>query len=95
MENLQYDWFSTDDTVQILYNDGNTDYINSDYDGHKIRRQNIESIVYSNDSSYIVFGEIEINEYGVVYPAFTEKIAGTNVKEVDRADYTEANLQED
>ncbi len=67
IENLQYDWFDpTDESFQILYKDGTTDNIDSFYDGHKIRKQNIKSIVYSNTEDYIVYGDYEINEYGVV-----------------------------
>lgn len=67
IENLQYDWFdATDESFQILYKDGTTEYIDSSYDGHKIRRQNIKSMVYNNPCTYIVYGEYEVNEYGVV-----------------------------
>lgn len=83
IENLQYDWFHTDDTFCILYKDGTEEYINSDYDGHKIKRNNIASIVYSNDCSYIVYGNFEINEYGIVYTAYDEKIDNSNIVEID------------
>lgn len=83
VENLQYDWFHTDDTFCILYKDGTEEYINSDYDGHKIKRNNIASIVYSNDCSYIVYGNFEINECGVVYTAYDEKIDNSNIVEID------------
>ena len=67
IENLKYDWFdATDESFQILYKDGTTDYIDSFYDGHKIRRQNIKSMVYSNTEDYIVYGNYEINDCGVV-----------------------------
>lgn len=84
IENLQYDWFHTDDTFCILYKDGTEEYINSDYDGHKVKRNNIASIVYSNDCSYIVYGNFEINEYGIVYTAYDEKIDNSNIVEIDR-----------
>ena len=87
IDNLPYDWFYSDDTFQILYKDGTTDYIDIGYDGHKIRRQHIESIVYSNDCTYIVYGNIEMNECGVVYPAFLETIADYNILEVDNPYY--------
>ncbi len=87
VENLPFNWFNSDDTFQILYKDGSTDYIDMEYDGHKIKRQHIESIVFSNDCSYIVFGNIEMNEYGVVYPSFTEAISPINIIEVDTPDY--------
>lgn len=67
IDNLKYDWFdATDESFQILYKDDTTEYIDSSYDGHKIRRQNIKSMVYNNPCTYIVYGDYEINEYGVV-----------------------------
>ena len=56
--------------------------INEDYDGHKIRRQNIASIVYDNPCTSIVYGNFAINEYGVVTTAFEEDINKTNIVEV-------------
>ena len=67
IENLGYDWFeASDDTFEILYKDGKHDYINEEYDGHRIRRNNIASIVYNNACTAIVYGGFKINEYGVV-----------------------------
>ena len=89
-ENLQYDWFDPcGDSFEILYEDGTTDYIADDYDGHKIRRQHIVSMVYSNASSYIVYGNFEMNEYGVVSVSENENIDDTNIKEVDCWNYSE------
>lgn len=66
IENLAYDWFdATDESFEILYKDGTSDYIASDYDGHKIRKQGIKSMLYNNPCTYMVYGEYEINEYGV------------------------------
>lgn len=68
IENLENDWFDpTDDSFEILYKDGTTDSVDSCYDGHKIRRQNIKSIVYDNPCTYIVYGDYEVNEYGIVH----------------------------
>ena len=40
IENLPYDFFdATDESFEILYDDGTMDYIYNDYDGHKIRKQ--------------------------------------------------------
>lgn len=65
--NLQYDWFdATDESFQILYKDGTEDSIDNFYDGHKISKRNIKSIVYNNPCTYIVYGSYTINEYGVV-----------------------------
>lgn len=70
IENLQYDWFdSSDDSFEILYKDGTIEYVDSEYDGHKIKRQNIKSIVYNNPEDYIVYGEYEMNEFGVAHTA--------------------------
>lgn len=82
-ENLVYDWFDgSDDSFEILYKDGTTDYIDEEYDGHKIKRNNIKAMVYNNACTAVVYGNFEINEYGVVYAAETEKIADTNITEV-------------
>ena len=73
-----------DETYEILYTDGTTDYIDCNYDGHKIKRINIVSIVNSNANSYIVYGNFEVSETGVIYAAAEEKIDDTNIVEVDR-----------
>lgn len=81
--NLQYDWFGgSDDTFEILYKDGSRDYINEEYDGHKIRRNNIISMVYNNACTAIVYGGFSINEYGVVTTSETVNIAKCNLKEI-------------
>lgn len=83
IENMQYDWFRADDDVfYILYEDGTEDMIDESYDGHKIRKQHIASMVYSNDCTYVVYGNFEMNEYGVVYPAFEENIDDSNIEEI-------------
>lgn len=80
---------NNDDVFEILYKDGTTDYINDEYDGHKIRRQNIASIVYCNYSTYMVYGNFEMSENGVASPAFEDAI-DESLKEVDSEDYTES-----
>lgn len=83
LENTEYDWFQSDDAFMILYKDGTEDYISQEsYDGHKVKKQNIASIVYSNDCTNMVYGNFEINEYGVVTTAFEETIATENIQEV-------------
>ena len=83
IDNFHNDWFDPcDDSFDILYNDGTYDFIDGCYDGHKIKRKNIASIVYNNPCTYIVFGKFEINEYGVVTTSFVEKIAEENIKEI-------------
>ena len=83
LENLPYDWFeASDDTFEILYKDGTADYINEEYDGHKIRRNNIASIVYNNACTAIVYGGFKINEYGVVTASKDIEIAEENIEEI-------------
>ena len=83
LENLPYEWFDgSNDCFHILYKDGTYDCINEDYDGHKIKRINIASIVYDNAASSMVYGNFDINEYGVVTPSFEEKIAQDNIVEI-------------
>lgn len=73
----------SDESYEILYNDGTTDFIDESYDGHKIKRQNIAAIVNCNPSTYMVYGHFEMNEYGVASAAFADKIDNTNIIEVD------------
>lgn len=81
IENHSYDWFDgSDQTFNILYNDGTTDFINEEYDGHKVKRTGISSIVYDNPCTSMVFGNYEINEYGVVTPSFEAKISAGIMK---------------
>lgn len=83
LENLQYDWFNgSDDSFAILYNDGFQDTINEEYDGHKIRKTGIASIVYTNACTDMVFGNFEMNEYGVCIPSFETIIDDTNIEEI-------------
>ena len=83
IENLGYDWFeASDDTFEILYKDGKQDYINEEYDGHRIRRNNIASIVYNNACTAIVYGGFKINEYGVVTASKDIEIAQENIEEL-------------
>lgn len=80
IENIEYDM--SDFAFSILYKDGSEDsVVGNDYDGHKIKRQNIESIVIDNPETSMVFGNYEINEYGVVTPSFETKI-DENIEEV-------------
>ena len=83
LENLQYDWYQDDDTsFAILYADGSSDFISqSDYNGHRIKRTGILSMVYSNPEDCIVFGPYEINQYGVITPS-TEMRTDPNIEEV-------------
>lgn len=76
------DLVSEDDCFEILYKDGSVDIIDSDYDGHRIRRNNIASMVYSNPSTYIVYGNFEMNEFGCVYASFAEVLPEFNVEEI-------------
>lgn len=87
-----YDY--SDDVYMILYKDGTTDYINEEYDGHHIKRQNIVSIVNINSCTAIVYGHFAMNENGVVEPSFEDKIDNTNIYEVDNENYTEQKQSE-
>lgn len=83
VENCQYEWYdSSDDTFAILYKDGTEDYIGEDYDGHKIRRNNIASMVWNNPCTAVVYGGFEINEYGVVTTSSNVVIAESNLTEI-------------
>lgn len=82
IDNLQYDWFDgSEQAFNILYDDGTYTCINEDYDGFKIKKQHISSIVYDNPCTSMVYGSYEINSYGVVTPSF-ETIVDNNIKEV-------------
>lgn len=68
VENLEYEWFDgSDDSFEIIYKDGTVEYIDNSYDGHKIKRRNIKSMLYNNPCTYMVYGDYEINEYGVAH----------------------------
>lgn len=83
IDNLNYDWFDgSDNTFYILYKDGTTDFIDEEYDGHKIKKINIASILYDNACTSMVFGNYFINEDGVVYPSFETVIDSSNIEEV-------------
>lgn len=58
-----------EESFSILYADGSEDCINYEYDGHRIKRTGIVSIVYDNPMSSVVFGPYSINDSGVVYPS--------------------------
>ncbi len=67
LDNLNYDWFdASDQAFSILYMDGHMESITENYDGHKIKRRGIKSIVYDNPCTSIVYGPYHINRYGVV-----------------------------
>lgn len=72
----------SDDCFEILYKDGSIDIIDSDYDGHRVRRNNIASMVYSNPCTYIVYGNFEMNEFGCVSASFNESLPEFNVEEI-------------
>ena len=83
IENSEYGYWDDDDTFAILYEYGTEDYIAAScYEGHKIRRQHIVSLVYSNAESYMVFGPIEMNEYGCVTTSAEENISSYNIRKI-------------
>uniref|UniRef100_A0AAU8B012 Uncharacterized protein n=1 Tax=Dulem virus 36 TaxID=3145754 RepID=A0AAU8B012_9CAUD len=82
-ENAGQSWFNSDDTFEVLYKDGTVECISQeDYDGHKIKRSNIVSMVYSNESSYMVYGNYSVNCYGVVNTCATMDVDKTNIIEI-------------
>lgn len=86
VENLQYDWFDGSDmSYCIMYKNGTCECINEDFDGHKIRKQNIISIVENNSCTSVVYGAFEMNEYGVVTVSEDEitRISEKNIIEVE------------
>ncbi|WP_302969482.1 hypothetical protein [Megamonas funiformis] len=81
IENIEFDNDMSDYSFRILYKNGNMDsVVGNDYDGHKIARINIESIVIDNPCTSMVYGNYNINEYGVVNPAH-EMFIDSNIKE--------------
>lgn len=70
------------DMFSLLYDDGTEDVIDISYDGHKIRRKNIVSMVYDNPGSSMVYGPFKMNEYGVVTTSFEENIDNANITEI-------------
>ena len=84
IDNMNYDWFdASDDCYMILYKDGSEEYIHEDYDGHKIKRKGIVSIVNNNPCTSVVYGGFAINEYGVVTTSEVEDISEYNIHEVE------------
>ena len=83
VENLQYDWFNgSDDSFHIVYKDGTETFIDENYDGRKVKRKNIVSMVCNNPCTAIVYGDFEINEYGVVTAAEKTVISEQNITEI-------------
>lgn len=82
LENIEYGNDMSDYAFRILYKDGSTDEVSgNDYDGHKIKRINILSIVVDNPSTSITYGNYRINQYGVVNPS-SEMEIDNNIIEV-------------
>lgn len=86
--NNRYDTYEFMEDVgacfHIMYKDGSEDVIDMFYDGHKIKKINIASIVYTDATENLVYGNFEVSECGLVSASLTEKIDNTNVVEVDR-----------
>ena len=82
LENLDYGYDMSDSAYEILYKDGTIDYISEDYDGHKIRKINIASIIEHNPCTDVVYGNFEMNEYGVTTVAFETTISEENIMEI-------------
>lgn len=70
LENIEHGNDMSDYAFHILYKDDSTDGVSgNDYDGHKIKRINILSIVVDNPYTSIIYGNYRINQYGVVNPS--------------------------
>lgn len=81
LENIEYGNDMSDYAFRILYKDGSTDEVSgNDYDGHKIKRINILSIVVDNPCTSITYGNYSINKYGVVNPSSKTEF-DNNIKE--------------
>jgi hypothetical protein len=86
IENFEDEWFyADDDAFAILYKDGSWDFIDGNYDGHKIKRINVESMRYDNSDTSMVYGNYDINYYGVVNPSDIMYI-DDNITEVEIKD---------
>lgn len=70
------------ESYEILYDDGTTDYIDEEYDGHKIRKTHIVSIVNCNPCTYAVYGHFSMNEYGCCSASFVDEISEENIEEI-------------
>lgn len=81
IENIAENLDVSDEKVSILYKDGSYDYIDESHDGHKIRRQNIRSIIYEDSGESFIYGPYAINEYGVVTVSDRMNIDNKNIKE--------------
>lgn len=82
LENIGCNNDMSDYAFYILYKNGNIDYVaGNGYDGHKIARINIESIVIDNPCTPMVYGNYSINQYGVVNPS-SEMEIDNNIMEV-------------
>ena len=82
LENIEHGNDMNDYAFHILYKDGSTDGVSgNDYDGHKIKRINILSIVVDNPYTSIAYGNYKINQYGVVNPSSKMEI-DNNIIEV-------------
>lgn len=70
LKNIEYGNDMSDYAFRILYKDGSTDEVSgNDYDGHKIKRINILSVVVDNPGTSITYGNYRIDQYGVVNPS--------------------------
>lgn len=82
IENIALGNDMDDYAFRILYKDGSIDGVpGNDYDGHKIKRINIVSIVVDNPWTSITYGNYRVNQYGVVNPS-SEMGIDKNIMEV-------------
>lgn len=85
LENIKYGNDMSDYSFCILYKDGSTDEVyGNDYDGHKIKRINILSVVVNNPCTSITYGNYSINQYGVVNSSDVMEIDNNIIEVINR-----------
>ena len=83
IENLEYGYDMSDFSYSILYDNGDNVFLSEDwYEGEKLRRTHIVSIVGTNPEEDVVFGSFELSDEGQVYVDSQEKISD-NFMELD------------
>lgn len=63
----QYGVCAEDESFEFVMKDGTIKVYCAGDELDKINRRNVKSAVYANPADYIVYGEYEVSENGVVY----------------------------
>ena len=82
IENIENGLADDEEVFTILYKDGTTKRIDIEFDEKNYKKINIASIVFDNPCTYMVYGNFEIDNEGVINPAFEEEVATENIEEV-------------